>query len=296
MAKSSRYFPEEVIFQTLSWTKVTSLLRFKSVCKLWRSIISKPKFIQAHHPNSLESPSLLIITSRAADFDEQQGNNHLAATIFYSDDLRVSLPLPCVFDKMKFVSSCNGIVCVCDISGDTIYLFNPLTRMSKELPPVVNNQKPFKFDVVFGFDCVSHDFKVLRIKYQKDDNSQLVSVFLVELYTSNADSWREIGVSLTLPSFVYHPLCPVLISGPVLDGVLYLEGMNEIVTFDLRDELFGLIPFPDFMKVRKSNVLDVDGSVAVVVETFGDGSVDKEISLWTVETILDEVFWSKIKF
>lgn len=55
-----------------------------------------------------------------------------------------------------------------------------------------------------------------------------------------------------LPTFVCHPIFPILISGPVLDGVLYLEGMNEIVTFDLDTEVFVVIPFPSFVQKRMS--------------------------------------------
>lgn len=213
--------------------------------------------------------------------------------------------MPSIFDTMKFVGSCNGIVCVCDNAAENIYLFNPLTRMSKKLPPVAIvdkdvqrlRQESFRVDVVFGFDCVSDDFKVLRIQYRRNGITQLVSVSIVEVYSANSDSWREIEVNVALPSFVSYPFCSVLISGPVLDGVLYLEGMDEIVTFDLRNEVFGLITFPGFMKRRMSNVLDVEGSIAVVVESVGDGLVDKEFTMWTMETVSDEVFWNiKFKF
>ncbi|KAK1391881.1 hypothetical protein POM88_010937 [Heracleum sosnowskyi] len=301
-SRCDHYIPEEVMFKILSFTKVTSLLRFKSVCKPWRSNISKPKFIQAHHPNSLNFPSILIITSTTSDPQQQQQlSNNLGATLVYFDASRVSPPLPSIFGTMKFVSSCNGIVCVCDNAGANIYLFNPLTSMSKKVPPVVVvnrhverlQEKAVKVDVVFGFDCVLNDFKVLRIQYRKHGGTQLVSVEVVEVYSSNADSWREIEVDVALPSFVLYPLCSVLISGPVLDGVLYLEGMNEIVTFDLRSEVFGLITFPGFMKTRISNVLDVEGSIGVVVESVGDGDVGKEVSMWTMEMVSDEVFWNK---
>lgn len=206
--------------------------------------------------------------------------------------------MPSIFDTMKFVSSCNGIVCVCDIVAENIFLFNPLLNMSKKLPPVVSvndvlQDKAYKVDVVFGFDCVSDDFKVVKIQYRKEGDSGDVSVSIVEVYSVNADLWREIEVDVTLLSFVAYPGCPVLISGPVLDGVLYLEGMNEIVTFDLRSEVFGLIPFPGFMKRRVSNVLDVEGWIAVVVESVGDGLVEKEVCMWTMETVSGEVFWNK---
>lgn len=155
--------------------------------------------------------------------------------------------------------------------------------------------EPFRVDVAFGFDCVSRDFKVLRIEYAAINHVQPVNVRGVYLYSFRSDSWKEIVVRITLPSFVCYAFCHVLVSGPVVDGVLYLEGMNEIVTFDLHNEVFGLVEFPCFMQRRKSNVFDFQGSVAVFAEesTDDDGSSNKIISLWTMETVSNEVFWKK---
>ncbi|KAK1402448.1 hypothetical protein POM88_002053 [Heracleum sosnowskyi] len=170
--------------------------------------------------------------------------------------------------------------------------------MSRRLPdhivPIVspNHQDtPCRYDVMFGFDVVSNKFKVLKIVY-RSDNYRLVSVVVVYLYSWNGGSWREIEVGVELPSMVCYPLCPILKSGPVVDRILYLEGMDVIVTFDLCSELFRLIKFPSFMKIRKSNVFDFEGSVSVLVESVpGDGSLDnKEISLWALETVSSESF------
>lgn len=210
------------------------------------------------------------------------------------------------FRNLEFVSSCNGIICVCDARGNDIYLFNPFTRMYKKLP-LFNDQppaddefevEPFRVDVEFGFDCVSHDFKVLRIEYDTiGDMVQPLTVRGVNLYSLKSDSWKEVAVRITLPSLVCYAFIPVLISGPVVNGVLYLEGMNEVVTFDLHDEVFGLIPFPSYLQRRKSKVLDFQGSVAVFAEesiTDENGSSNNIISLWTMEAVSNDVFWNKV--
>ena len=64
---------------------------------------------------------------------------------------------------------------VSDTIGDNIYLSDPVIRMCKQLPHgCLSNAddregKPFKVDVVFGFDHVSGDSKVVRIKYRRED-------------------------------------------------------------------------------------------------------------------------------
>ncbi|KAK1358696.1 hypothetical protein POM88_043170 [Heracleum sosnowskyi] len=306
----SRSLPEELIREILSWACVPSLTRCKSVCKLWLSIISEPEFLEAHRINSQKNlPSVLMITSRIDGVEEEVEGRHYgrrAATIVYpnSPEYLVELPVMPPFDNVNFVSSCNGIVCVVDnfnadedCRGD-IYLFNPLNWMAKKLPPCIvyeNQCRLFSdFDVVFGFDWLSCDFKVLKIAYQQI-NGKLVKLLAVQLYSFDSNLWREIKVGIELPDLQFYPACPILRSGPVVDGILYLEAANTIITFSLHTELFGLIPYPSFMHTRKSSVLDFEGSVAVVLESVAEGALDKkEVSLWTVESVSDEVFWNKI--
>lgn len=313
--QTSGYLAEELIFEILSWTCVATLLRCRSVCKLWLSIISKPEFIKAHHTNSLEKlpSSVFVITSTASqveilgfcepsinldDDDEFDTINYYAATIIYSNSFSVNLPLLSPFHHMDFVASCNGIVCVSSGDAKDIYFLNPLTFMSKKLPCLVpaNHYGP-AVDVVFGFDPASLDYKVLRIVYSNDNHYKLVYVSQLHLYSLNEDSWTEIQVPSVLPKLVCYPFCPVLRSGPVLDGVLYLEGMNEIVTFDLHDQLFQVIPFPSFIQTRKSNIFNFEGSISVLVESAcRDRSLDddKEISLWTMESVCGQPLWNQI--
>ncbi|KAL8127837.1 hypothetical protein AgCh_014976 [Apium graveolens] len=330
-SSAERYLSKDLIFNILSRTCVTSLFRCKSVCKLWHSIISTPKFHIAHHLISVNKlPSIIMITSRV---DDNEGCH--AATILYPDSLKhysVNIPLMPPFDLLQFVSSSNGVVCVFHNFKADLYLLNPLTRMSKKLmlppaaftmteerrrtifhppPPtpvidkphtpfivIIDNPRPvlkaYKVEVGFGFDCVSCDFKVLFLEYQKIDNKH-VGLEAAHLYSSNSDSWRVIKVDTELPSFLYYPPSPVLRSGPVVDGVLYMEGVDFIITFDLHTELFGLISYPSFVHARKSNVLNFEGSVAVVLKTVPDGSlVEKELSLWTPIAVSGEVVWNKM--
>ncbi|KAK1392210.1 hypothetical protein POM88_011266 [Heracleum sosnowskyi] len=289
-SKSSPYLPEEVIFKVLSWTKGTSLLRFKFVCKLWHSIITDKKFMESHQTNSFKNPSVLMITNRDA------------TTIFNSNSPEencLDLHLPSPFDGMELVNSCNGIVCVREAIIDDLYLLNPLTRMSRRLPVIYMPEQPlyryFQVYVAFGFDCVSRDFKVLKVKYYGERNSNYMNLRAVYLYTSKANSWRKIEINCTtLPKIGWLPSYPVLVHGPIVNGVLHLKAKHNIVTFDLHTEIFGLIPFwlQESKLHAKSHVLEFKGSVAMIFKS--DASIDKDTSLWTVEVVSGEVFWNKV--
>ncbi|KAK1354214.1 hypothetical protein POM88_047470 [Heracleum sosnowskyi] len=76
-----------------------------------------------------------MITSRIGT-DNDKSHGLCDATIVYplEDEKQVLVPLITPFDSLKFISSFNGIACVCKAIYSDIYLFNPLTRMSRKLP------------------------------------------------------------------------------------------------------------------------------------------------------------------
>ncbi|KAK1379985.1 hypothetical protein POM88_026729 [Heracleum sosnowskyi] len=114
----------------------------------------------------------------------------------------------------------------------------------------------------FEFDSIGNDYKILRIA---DGYGSFEPE--VELYSANADSWKKIEVPNVNKSFWTRARD---ICSPDINGVLPCE------------------PFVVLGKEkRKSNVLDFEGSVAMIFE-LDDDSV---LSLWT----LDDVFgsWTK---
>lgn len=55
-SSSNYYVPEDVVIEILSWLEPKSLVRFKSVCKHWYSLITclikYPKFVAKHLNNA----------------------------------------------------------------------------------------------------------------------------------------------------------------------------------------------------------------------------------------------------
>lgn len=48
VTENVHFFPEEILFEILSWLEVKSLLRFKSVCKVWYAVIRNKQFVEVH--------------------------------------------------------------------------------------------------------------------------------------------------------------------------------------------------------------------------------------------------------
>lgn len=136
----------------------------------------------------------------------------------------------------------------------------------------------------FGYDSVSDDYKLVRILHS--DVSNMVEA---ELYSANADCWKEIE----LPKAVQNAW-PFVNFIPVheINGVLYMVDDTVLVSFDLHTELFEVYPYPDSVKrLQNLTSLVFEGSIAMIFKTAsGDGSVH---SLWTLDDDSGKVCWTK---
>ena len=278
--RCNNYLSEEMVFIILSYLPVISLLRCKSVCKTWLSIITSPQFVEAH----------------LANFKKKQ-----ASVLKASDDWRVlsmdtveesvKLKLPCerLEGKVRYMRSCNGLVCLSNESYYVICIWNPCTRQYKRLS-VPNYAHNVAICLGFGFDCIGNDYKILRI-VRKVIRGRDMSEPEAQLYSANAGTWKKIQVPNNIKESLSTKL--KILCGPDISGMLYLEGEGGLVPFDLRNNVFGeivVLPFPKHVqekRIKKSKILNFEGSLAMVYESAGDESV---LSLW----ILDDVgLWIK---
>ncbi|KAK1402374.1 hypothetical protein POM88_001979 [Heracleum sosnowskyi] len=108
----------------------------------------------------------------------------------------------------------------------------------------------------------------------------------VELYSVNAGSWKEIPFPKEIP---YVDLINLFRCVFVDSGVFYFQGKKEIMSFDLHNEVFAMYQYPDSGE-RMSDVLDFDGSIAVIMKSGKMGSV---LSLWTFDDIGGNFSWTK---
>ncbi|KAK1354513.1 hypothetical protein POM88_047769 [Heracleum sosnowskyi] len=291
----SCYVPDEIIFQLLLLLPVQSLVRFKSVCKSWRSIISDPQFIETHtKQNSSLENTLLVVERDNKKFIE---NLYLINTPTSTQELvtqtKVCLP-PQFGGKIRFVDHCNGLVCLSDKWLDVIFLWNPSTKQYKILPKKPKRETLIPMCLGFGFDSISNDYKVLSfslLPVSQDGLDRYVPK--AEMYSANADSWVEIEVPPTFKtSYIFYSESFHIKIG----GVIYLEldGLDDILWFDLHNEASGVHMFPNSQTThRKSNIFDFRGSVAAIFTSTGNGGE----SVYSIWALLDDgcgkVSWTK---
>ncbi|KAM0861869.1 hypothetical protein ACQ4PT_045606 [Festuca glaucescens] len=175
---------DELVLEVLIRLPVKSLLRFKSVSKAWRAIISGPLFIREHleysaskrkrNPSVLIAPHALDSIIKGEDwpttFSTQicfyqwlPGSAAAEARLMHSQDF------PGEFSSVCHIAHCDGLVLL--PTNTTVYLFNPATRDTLRLPAETNpNKIPVPPDICLpaglGLDPRTGRYKVVRAFYR----------------------------------------------------------------------------------------------------------------------------------
>ncbi|KAJ7976539.1 F-box protein [Quillaja saponaria] len=215
----AHHLSEDVVIEILPWLPVESLLRFKSVCKSWYTLITNSAFITQHLHNKKkisDQKHLLVkycpestrdnVFSLFSSYKSKTNSNNQLLDLpdILSTISNRNLPHPEIFDRnIQIVGSCNGLVC---LLGETyIVVWNPAIREVSKLvlipesapSPHYYYEKPkVRFSVYgFGFDVVTNDYKVVRMlkfSYHDDYNDDYEGNMVIEVYNLGSDSWRKI--------------------------------------------------------------------------------------------------------
>ncbi|KAL5711556.1 hypothetical protein ACHQM5_021993 [Ranunculus cassubicifolius] len=314
---TSLVLPDDLVLSILLWLPVSSLLRFKSVCKSWFNLIQTPSFIYHHlhlHHHSNNSnykafafnplgslsyglPTLCLFSPHNFDFD--------IPPLFLHIDSPVSL-----FHNLDILT-CNGLICIhfTDkhfVDNKYVSLWNPATKQLKHLP-----QSPFQHPplnvcpitvVGFGFHTNPNDFKLVRII---SFFPAFPGVNHVETYSLLTNSWTSLD-SVVLPVDFILPDCDPKApyrngiycwlgrKGPVVFGDdRVLLSNNIILWFDFTKEEFGTMPLPDVDSVKSCtlpNICIVRDNLACM-NTAGD---PLHFEIWVLNEFGVQQSWSRL--
>ncbi|KAJ9557949.1 hypothetical protein OSB04_012563 [Centaurea solstitialis] len=230
--------PEILLFQILPRLPAKSLLRFKCVCKQWRSFLTTPLFakIQLHRATTVDYHEKLIFCIRGST------SRCKFLTIDCEDGL-IAPPRYCPFPgntAATITSSVNGLACV-DIWNNAkalsdLILWNPLTDEYKTLPRPVDGKCysiPF-FVHELCYTCTDDDYKILRINVDGK----------VYIYSLKSDSWRNLESKLDNPGHIPYVGDHHNLLDEKLHLLMYLGTRYVIIRLDLKTEKFTKIAVP----------------------------------------------------
>ncbi|XP_057486039.1 F-box/kelch-repeat protein At3g23880-like [Actinidia eriantha] len=286
--------PPELIVEILLFLPVKSLIRFKSVCKSWQTMISKPQFAKKHlslaTKDDIINPWRIIIRYPYHDLKSCSLHSIFHEPQSYVVDL--DYPLKRLRRDVRIVGSCDGLVCISFFENliDIIYIWNPSTRETHILP---SYGRGFNFSISYGFgyDSSNDDYKVVRVAFV---NGPLE----VKVYSLRTDSWRRIQ---DFPSNLinFHSTeCGQLVNGSLNWAATHPTNQSwVIIALDLGQETYREIPQPNYGKeLFGISVRALRGSLCVVCNdafTSADLWVMKEYGVtdsWTKLVSIPYIF------
>ncbi|CAH9111324.1 unnamed protein product [Cuscuta europaea] len=291
MSSGAPFLPIEIISDVLKRLPAKSLIRFQSVCNLWKNLIKSPSFIASHldHSNR-EYPSLISM-----------GQNRVSNTsslYFLDRDMQLRQVQNDPFlDSLGFASivgSCNGLLCIQTEPLGTLlslYLYNPATRELSVVPRSRTIMDFCRFRILgFAFSPTINDYKIV-ITYMRQGDVE----YEFEVYSLTTDSWKKIenpGLGRSILSYG-------LTSNASMFWFATKNSLTSptcvIASFDIATDGFRLIPQPPLpIREDASRKLTMyENRLAVFHYSRASNAGNTLIDLWVFEEGVAGS-WSKI--
>ncbi|PON72402.1 F-box domain containing protein [Trema orientale] len=247
--------PEDIIVRIMSKLPVKSLLRFKSVSKRWRTLITTDSHLVTTHLRHSSASRLCIVSGneRVSTFPCRKYVERMLLLRDESTAEDLEIVLYHHWFRFEIVGSCNGLVCVALLAiartwiVDTV-LWNPATKEWRYLPEPISSESQRRDSnlLSFGYDHDNSDYKLVRVELKAR------KMVRVHVFSRSSNSWRQAtGTDLSDKEVAQEV-------GVIVNGVLYLMAHDEnssrngrtILSFNLCDEKFEDEMRPPLFKKR----------------------------------------------
>ncbi|KAM0054629.1 putative F-box domain-containing protein [Helianthus debilis subsp. tardiflorus] len=282
----SDHIPFDIQSEIMKMLPVKSLLRFRSICKSWKSLIDSSDFI-VHYRS--QQQHLFVRYFDYGRLYASIADDHTFPQPNVSPTSSTSVKELFKYDP-RIISSCHGLVCSYCNSTHMAFIWNISIRKSVAVVvPAVSNMM-FETTLGFGVCRKTRDPKIVKITYiswlsRVDINATYIPS-QVEVFTLSTGAWRSpFGSNLPRKSIWFHPSEEV-----VIDGVFYwlatdrntiTVGIKLIVSFDMTSEEFREITLPDDLSHAYSHRISMSylgNSLVVCKDVVHD--INGDLCLW----------------
>ncbi|WOH11535.1 hypothetical protein DCAR_0831022 [Daucus carota subsp. sativus] len=252
--------PEDIILTKILTRLPAKIVgRLRSVCKPWRSLLSKPSFTKDHLNCTTQNPDEdnLIINK----FVTNSNRKYYEIDVLSLSDLSETK----LFDQYEFqrdypviklIGSIYGIVCLYINVRDRaqFVLWNPVIKQAKEI-----ESPECDIDLCgFCWDEVEADFKVIACSYRSE--GRFYSVGLVYVYSCKSDSWTMQADARSWQPGIrfcddYDEVPHSGVPAAIVNGVPYwqysqrFEAGKPVFKFEVGSGEFREVPKPDVVGV-----------------------------------------------
>ncbi|WCJ23604.1 F-box family protein [Euphorbia peplus] len=277
--------PPEIVEEILLNLPAKSLLRFKSVCKAWSSLIFDPIFKRRHGFKPSSQRILLSSSSGFRLMDCEKGSiRRLKNPRSYS----------------RIVGSSNGLVCIDDGHCQDFIICNLSTEYySRNVPNPELIYPSDAFIYGFGYDSFADDHKIVVISNSKKRSPRIA----IEIFSLRKNSWKTIrdidydGGSIPVTRFFRRGAVTFngVLHWPMLNRRLLLGGYFSIIVFDSQKEEAIVLATSIRRHYTDIKVGVIDGCLCLSVRT------SESIELWVLKEYgkvnsWQQLFWFPLAF
>ncbi|ERN08534.1 hypothetical protein AMTRI_Chr11g98230 [Amborella trichopoda] len=220
---NAKQLPDHIWENILSGLPISSLLKMKSVCKSWRTIINSNTFLTVYK----KLPPQDLYFFLFADYIHKS----IAAAYNPTDNKWVLIPLshissscPSTCCKLRRpIVSHGGLILAEDRKGSLV-LFNPFTKTCRTLPPMMPMKWPYVVAMMGSYDS---SFKILAISTTDKISSQV--------YDYGRNLWEMSGE--------FDGRFAMIGSAACLNGFLFClsHGPDYLLAYDIRMGTWDLV-------------------------------------------------------
>ncbi|XP_050232608.1 F-box protein CPR1-like [Mercurialis annua] len=290
--------PSDITYDILKYLPVKSLLRFRCLSKAYCSLIDSRDFINFHLSNSKNTNTNRSLIIAQTDLQPCRWRNNKTYTMNLDCPDHQLVEFEHIFSVFQGIEpnyddhlrnlvifgSCNGLIALYH-PDQGMSLWNPSTKKQQKLPNFWGSDRKIRSSDYlldgFGYDPVSDDYKVIRIRTinNKSRNRSRVMVYSVKHnfsrriqdfpYKVRGDDKRNWG---TLVGSCLH----WIVSEPddIKDRL--------IVSFNLEDERFRAVPIPDVLKHEEYLLVEL-GEVGGCLSMSTDDEREFLVEIWVMK-------------
>ncbi|XP_057422808.1 F-box/kelch-repeat protein At3g23880-like [Lotus japonicus] len=306
------YLPGELIPAILVRLPVRSLLRFKSVCKSWHSLISDPKFGKSHY-DLAAAPTHRCLTK--GNESEIESIDVDAASLHNSESCVVNLKLPLPpprmeyrsygldpFIDVEFVGSCRGFVLVAYPLGD-VFVWNPSTGEQRRIADDHDGMIDM-CSIGFGYDRSTDDYllvlmQVIHLNFYDTYPDQVANDHtIIRIFSMKTNSWFD--QEGTYAQYVDMGCAYLKIAAFLNDALHWLVTSYEtklhvIIAFHLVQRNLSEIPLPQVLVTRlENNFLYYLRVIGECLSLCYPGNTDSTAEIWMMKDYKVQTSWTKL--
>ncbi|XP_057444659.1 F-box/kelch-repeat protein At3g23880-like [Lotus japonicus] len=242
--------PDEVIREILLFLPVKSIVRFMSVCKSWKLIVSDPRFVKLHlHRSSANTAHFahtrLLFDLINSHIDKPFDQTDCSASVSFSSQHQKGHDLYPIENGYELIGVCNGLASVMKLdysfaknlqcSVVRVRLWNPARRLSSQVSPPLYLLEPNYYTFGFGYDCLNDTYKTVAVNRKER---------VVRVYDMGGTCWRMIQ-SFPAPAIELVSLQNGVYVRGSLNWIVTNTDVPIIVSLDLGREEYSQFSLPD---------------------------------------------------